>query len=66
MTEPAFQIITRAIWARGAVQRRALRDLERRGLWLSPWQRIAAGLDPIGAARLASDRAGAIYQTGGA
>lgn len=41
---PAWCVITRAIWERGRTQTAALRELGRRGLWLSDDQRKQAGL----------------------
>lgn len=41
---PARCVITRAIWERGRTQAAALRELDRRGLWLSDDQRKQAGL----------------------
>lgn len=41
---PAWCVITRAIWERGRNQRNALKELDRRGLWLSVEQRQQAGL----------------------
>lgn len=43
---PNFCVITQAIWERGPVQVIALNELNRRGLWLSPEQRLQAGLAP--------------------
>lgn len=37
-------VIIRCIWTRGADQKAALAELDRRRLWLSPDQKIAAGL----------------------
>jgi hypothetical protein len=41
---PAYALIIRAVWERGEIQRQALAEMARRGLWLSPEQRVAAGL----------------------
>ena len=41
-------VIIRCTWERGAIQAEALAELRRRGLWLSPEQRIQAGIDPEG------------------
>jgi len=43
-TIPAYAVIIRATWERGAVQAEALAELDRRGLWLSDAQRKQAGL----------------------
>lgn len=40
----AFAVIIRAIHTRGAEQKAALRELNRRGLWLSDEQKVQAGL----------------------
>jgi hypothetical protein len=44
---PAYAVITRATWERGAIQAEALAELDRRGLWLSDDQRKQAGLADI-------------------
>lgn len=41
---PSYAVIIRAIWERGHAQADALRELARRGLWLSPDQTKQAGL----------------------
>jgi hypothetical protein len=41
---PAYAVIIRATWERGAVQAEALAELNRRGLWLSDEQKRQAGL----------------------
>lgn len=41
---PNYSVIIRATWERGAVQREALAELERRGLWLTLEQKQHAGL----------------------
>lgn len=41
---PNYAVIIRAIWERGDAQQEALRELQRRGLWLSDEQRKQAGL----------------------
>jgi len=41
---PAYAVILRAIHSRGDDQAGALTELARRGLWLSPGQKTAAGL----------------------
>lgn len=41
---PAYAVIIRCCWERGPVQREALDELERRRLWLSPEQKIQAGI----------------------
>lgn len=41
---PDFAVIIRAIHERGNTQRKALAELDRRGLWLSDDQRHQAGL----------------------
>lgn len=45
-TDPAYQIIIRAIWCRGERQRLALAALKERGLWLTEEQKRQAGLTP--------------------
>lgn len=45
-SDPAYQIIIRAIWCRGEQQRLALQHLRERGLWLSDEQQKQAGLLP--------------------
>lgn len=42
---PAFAIIIRAMHTRGEDQQAAFAALERRRLWLSPEQRLTAGLE---------------------
>jgi hypothetical protein len=37
-------LIILAIWERGEAQQRALKEIDRRGLWLSEEQKIQAGL----------------------
>lgn len=44
-TTPHFIVIIRAIHERGQSQRDALDELNARGLWLTPDQRKAAGLE---------------------
>lgn len=41
---PPYAVITQAVWERGKVQGIALRELYRRGLWLSDEQKKQAGL----------------------
>jgi len=41
---PSYAVIIRAIHERGDTQREALAELDRRRLWLSPEQKIQAGL----------------------
>lgn len=41
---PAYAVITRCIWERGPTQAEALKELDRRGLWLTDDQRRQAGL----------------------
>lgn len=41
---PSWCLIIRATWERGPVQAEALAELKRRGLWLSPEQKVQAGL----------------------
>jgi hypothetical protein len=41
---PAFAVIIRCIWERGATQREALEELDRRRLWLSGDQKRQAGI----------------------
>lgn len=41
---PSYAVIIRAIHERGAAQREALVELDRRGLWLDAAQREQAGL----------------------
>jgi len=43
---PSYAVIIRAIHERGKVQREALEELARRGLWLTEDQRRQAGLKP--------------------
>lgn len=43
---PSYAVIIRCCWCRGAEQQAALAELDRRRLWLSPEQRVQAGLDP--------------------
>ena len=44
----AFVVIIRCIWERGQNQDDALRELQLRGLWLSPEQRLQAGFfEPV-------------------
>lgn len=40
----SYAVIIRCIWERGQNQKDALAELDRRRLWLSPEQKIAAGL----------------------
>jgi hypothetical protein len=40
----SYAVIIRCIWERGATQRDALAELNRRRLWLSQEQKNAAGL----------------------
>lgn len=42
----SYAVIIRAIHERGTVQKEALVELARRGLWLAPDQRKQAGLGP--------------------
>lgn len=41
---PNFAVIIRAIHERGPTQQEAIAELARRGLWLSPDQKITAGV----------------------
>ena len=41
---PHYAIIIRCMWERGESQTAALAELNRRGLWLTADQKIAAGL----------------------
>jgi hypothetical protein len=41
---PNYAVILRAIHERGEVQQAAMKELERRGLWLSDEQKKEAGL----------------------
>lgn len=41
---PSYAVILRCIHERGRTQRSALRELDRRGLWLTADQRQQAGL----------------------
>jgi hypothetical protein len=41
---PSYAVIIRCVWERGETQREALGELDRRHLWLSEDQKIAAGL----------------------
>lgn len=60
---PTYACIIRATWERGEVQREAMREIDRRGCWLSPDQLRQAGVtkaeyyticgrDPVTGARL--------------
>ncbi len=42
---PSYAVIIRAIHERGEIQKAALREMERRGLWLSDEQKRQAGVD---------------------
>lgn len=44
VADPAYQIIIRATWERGARQEIALGQLAQRGLWLSDDQKRQAGI----------------------
>ena len=44
VTYPAYAVIIRCLHTRGDEQAIAIRELERRRLWLSPAQKIEAGL----------------------
>lgn len=46
-TLPAYAVIIRAVHERGETQHEALRELRRRGLWLSAEQRDQAGLPAV-------------------
>lgn len=41
---PAYAVITRALYESGEAQREAIKEMERRGLWLSDDQKKQAGV----------------------